>query len=89
VQAYLICCVFPLGIMNIVVIALVTALIFAEKSFPIGQRIALLAALALIAYGVLVLVVPGALPTMHLLCSGRTGMCMEYHLQENDHLYSL
>ncbi len=50
--------------MNIVVMALVTALIFAEKSFPIGQRIALLAALALIAYGVLVLVVPGALPTM-------------------------
>jgi predicted metal-binding membrane protein len=55
---------FPLGIMNIVVMALVTALIFAEKSFPIGQRIAQLSALALIAYGVLVLVVPGALPTM-------------------------
>ena len=55
---------FPLGIMNIAVMALVTALIFAEKSFPIGQRIAQLSALALIAYGVLVLVVPGALPTM-------------------------
>ena len=55
---------FPLGIMNIAVMALVTALIFAEKSFPIGQRIAQVAALALIAYGVLVIVAPGALPTM-------------------------
>ena len=55
---------FPLGIMNIAVMALVTALIFAEKSFPIGQRIAQVAALALIAYGVLVMVAPGVLPTM-------------------------
>jgi predicted metal-binding membrane protein len=55
---------FPLGIMNIAVMALVTALIFAEKAFPMGQRIAQLAALALIVYGVLVIFVPGALPTM-------------------------
>jgi predicted metal-binding membrane protein len=53
---------FPLGIMNVAVMALVTALIFAEKSFPIGQRIARLAALALLAYGVVVMAVPGALP---------------------------
>jgi predicted metal-binding membrane protein len=53
---------FPLGLMNVAVMALVTALIFAEKSFPIGQRIARLAALALIAYGVVVVVVPGTLP---------------------------
>jgi predicted metal-binding membrane protein len=55
---------FPLGMMNVAALAMVTILIFAEKSFPMGQRIAQLAALALIAYGVLVVVVPGALPTM-------------------------
>jgi len=55
---------FPLGIMNVAAMAVVTVLIFAEKSLPLGQRIAQLAALALIAYGVLVVVVPGALPVM-------------------------
>ena len=55
---------FPLGIMNIAVMALVTVLIFAEKVFPIGPRIAQLAALLLIVYGVLVIFVPGFLPTM-------------------------
>ncbi|HEX6108185.1 MAG TPA: DUF2182 domain-containing protein, partial [Ktedonobacteraceae bacterium] len=55
---------FPLGMMNVAVLAVVTVLIFAEKSLPLGQRVAQLAALALIAYGVLVVVVPGALPTM-------------------------
>ena len=55
---------FPLGMMNVAVMAGVTLLIFAEKSFPMGQRISWLAALALITYGLLVVVVPGALPTM-------------------------
>jgi predicted metal-binding membrane protein len=55
---------FPLGIMNIAVMALVTVLIFAEKAFPIGPRIAQLAALVLIAYGVLVIFMPNFLPTM-------------------------
>jgi predicted metal-binding membrane protein len=55
---------FPPGIMNIAIMALVTVLIFAEKSFPIGTRIAQLAALVLIAYGVLVIFVPNLLPTM-------------------------
>jgi len=55
---------FPLGMMNVAAMAVVTILIFAEKSFPMGQRIAQLAALLLIAYGVLVVVVPGTLPTM-------------------------
>ena len=55
---------FPLGIMNIAVMALVTVLIFAEKAFPIGPRIAQLAALVLIAYGVLIIFVPSLLPTM-------------------------
>ena len=54
----------PLGIMNIAVMALVTVLIFAEKVFPIGPRIAQLAAVLLIVYGVLVIFIPGLLPTM-------------------------
>ena len=60
------CCwlLFPLGIMNIAVMALVTVLIFAEKVFPIGPRIAQLAAVLLIVYGVLIIFMPGLLPTM-------------------------
>jgi predicted metal-binding membrane protein len=52
---------FPLGIMNIAAMALLTALIFAEKFFPPGARIAQCAALVLILYGALVIVVPAAL----------------------------
>jgi predicted metal-binding membrane protein len=53
---------FPLGIMNIAAMAGLSILIFAEKCFPQGARIAQLAALALILYGTLVIVVPTALP---------------------------
>ena len=53
---------FPLGLMNVAAMAVITALIFAEKSLPAGHRIGQVAAAALIAYGLLVLVVPGALP---------------------------
>src|SRR6266545_4605157 len=57
---------FPLGMMNIAVLALITLLIFAERSTPFGRQIAALAAVALIAYGLLVVSVPDALPmTMH------------------------
>jgi predicted metal-binding membrane protein len=55
---------FPLGVMNVAAMALVTVLIFAEKSLPIGRQIGTVAAVALIAYGALVIFVPGALPTM-------------------------
>jgi predicted metal-binding membrane protein len=54
---------FPLGIMNIAVMALLTALIFAEKSVPLGRQISQIAGVALIAYGVLVMLVPALLPT--------------------------
>jgi predicted metal-binding membrane protein len=53
---------FPLGIMNIAVMALVTALIFAEKALPIGRQISKLAGVGLIVYGVLVMFLPAALP---------------------------
>lgn len=55
---------FPLGVMNIAAMALITILIFAEKSWSMGRQVAWLAAAALVAYGVLVLLVPHALPTM-------------------------
>jgi predicted metal-binding membrane protein len=54
---------FPLGIMNIAVMALLTALIFAEKSVPLGRQISQIAGVALIVYGVIVLFMPAALPT--------------------------
>ena len=53
---------FPLGIMNIAVMALVTALIYAEKSLPIGRQISQIAGVGLIIYGVLVMFLPAALP---------------------------
>ncbi|MHB8627506.1 MAG: DUF2182 domain-containing protein [Aggregatilineales bacterium] len=55
---------FPLGIMSVAAMAVITLLIFAEKSLPIGWRIAQMAAIALIIYGILVIIVPGTLPTM-------------------------
>jgi predicted metal-binding membrane protein len=54
---------FPLGIMNVAAMAVITLLIFAEKSFRWGAQVARLAAAALVVYGVVVLFVPAALPT--------------------------
>ena len=42
---------FPLGVMNVAVMALLTLLIFAEKSLPIGPQIAKITAAALIVFG--------------------------------------
>ena len=55
---------FPLGMMNVAILALITALIFAEKSLAIGPTVARIAAAALVAYGIIVLVLPSTLPTM-------------------------
>jgi predicted metal-binding membrane protein len=52
---------FPLGVMNIAAMVLVTALIFAEKALPWGTRIGQAAGIALVAWGALVLVWPEAL----------------------------
>src|SRR5215471_7568463 len=52
---------FPLGLMNIAAMAVLTVLIFAEKVVPHAERIAWIAGLALILYGALVIVVPAAL----------------------------
>jgi predicted metal-binding membrane protein len=53
---------FPLGMMNIALLAVVTLLIFAEKSLPYGDRLTWASAVLLIAYGGAVLVSPGILP---------------------------
>ncbi|MHB8376271.1 MAG: DUF2182 domain-containing protein [Dehalococcoidia bacterium] len=55
---------FPLGVMNVAAMALITLLIFAEKSLPVGRQAATLAAAALVAYGAVAIVAPAALPTM-------------------------
>ncbi|MDX8516052.1 DUF2182 domain-containing protein [Mesorhizobium captivum] len=54
---------FPLGIMNLAAMTVVTLLIFAEKTLPAGERIAKVSGVALLLYGAAVLVFPQALPT--------------------------
>jgi predicted metal-binding membrane protein len=55
---------FPVGMMNIAALAVVSFLIFAEKSLTIGTYAAKAAAVALIVYGAVVIIQPAALPTM-------------------------
>ncbi|TGR94512.1 DUF2182 domain-containing protein, partial [Mesorhizobium sp. M2E.F.Ca.ET.209.01.1.1] len=54
---------FPLGIMNVAAMAVVTLLVLAEKTLPAGDRIAKMSGVALLLYGAAVLVFPQALPT--------------------------
>ncbi|KAA3441785.1 hypothetical protein C7I87_33415 [Mesorhizobium sp. SARCC-RB16n] len=54
---------FPLGIMNVAAMVVVTLLVFAEKTLPSGDRIAKMSGVALLLYGAAVLVFPQALPT--------------------------
>jgi predicted metal-binding membrane protein len=54
---------FPLGMMNVAAMAVITGLVYAEKVFPMGERIAQVAAVALVGYGLLVVLVPRTLPT--------------------------
>jgi predicted metal-binding membrane protein len=50
--------------MNVAAMAVITFLIFAEKSLAFGQQIAKIAAIVLVVYGALVIFVPSMLPTM-------------------------
>jgi predicted metal-binding membrane protein len=61
---------FPLGIMNVAAMAVITLVIFAEKVLPWGRPVARATAAALVAYGAVVLVVPHVLPTF--MASGGT-----------------
>jgi predicted metal-binding membrane protein len=60
---------FPLGIMNVAAMAVITLLIFAEKSLPVGRRIGQIASVALIVYGLLALFIPELLPVMKVVQS--------------------
>jgi len=55
---------FPLGVMNVVVMALLTALIFAEKSLTWGRTLTFVSATILVGYGLLVTLDLVALPGM-------------------------
>jgi predicted metal-binding membrane protein len=55
---------FPVGMMNVAAMALITILIFAEKSLAMGPRLAQGAASSLVVFGMVVLAYPSALPTM-------------------------
>jgi predicted metal-binding membrane protein len=54
---------FPLGIMNIAAMAVITLVIFAEKTLPWGRVVTRASAAALVAYGVVVIAAPQVLPT--------------------------
>lgn len=54
---------FPLGIMNIAAMAVITLVIFAEKTLPRGRVVARAAAAALVGYGVVAILSSQALPT--------------------------
>lgn len=53
---------FPLGIMNIAAMAVITLVIFAEKTLPWGRTAVRAAAAALIVYGLIILAAPQLLP---------------------------
>src|SRR5262249_29398406 len=54
---------FPLGIMNIAAMTVITLLVFAEKTLPWGRAAVRAVALVLVAYGGVVLATPSILPT--------------------------
>jgi predicted metal-binding membrane protein len=66
---------FPLGIMNVAAMALITAVILAEKVVPWERPVVRLAAVALIAYGAAVLAMPRLLPTF--MAAGVMSMDMQ------------
>lgn len=55
---------FPLGLMNVAIMAAVAALVFAEKVLPGGEMVTKVAAVALVGYGAAVLIQPDLLPAM-------------------------
>jgi len=61
---------FPLGVMNVAAMAVITLLIFAEKSLPVGRRLAQGAAAALVVYGALVVFLPQLLLTPGTMADG-------------------
>ena len=54
---------FPLGIMNVAAMAVVALLVLAEKTLPVGRRISELVGVVLVAVGLVIVLLPGLLPT--------------------------
>ena len=50
---------FPLGVMNVAAMAVITILIYAEKSLALGHQFAKIAAVAMIIYGTQIIFIPG------------------------------
>ena len=61
---------FPLGVMNVAAMAVITLVIFAEKTLPWGRPMARVTAAGLVTYGTVVLAAPQVLPTF--MASGGT-----------------
>jgi predicted metal-binding membrane protein len=53
----------PLGVMNVAAMIVIALLVFGEKTLPVGHRLARVAALVLVLYGVVVIMFPDAFPT--------------------------
>jgi predicted metal-binding membrane protein len=53
----------PIGIMNVAAMVVIALLVFGEKCLPAGNRLAHVAALLLVVYGLVVTLFPDALPT--------------------------
>jgi predicted metal-binding membrane protein len=53
---------FALGVMSLFWMAVVAAVIFAEKVAPLGERLSRVFAVALVALGIWVAVSPGSVP---------------------------
>jgi predicted metal-binding membrane protein len=68
---------FPLGLMNIAAMAVVTLVIFAEKSSPWGRAAAHATAAGLVIYGAAVIAAPALLPTF----PGTTGTEMRQDMR--------
>lgn len=57
---------FPLGMMNVAILALLSLVIFIEKVAPYGDRASWVLGPTLMVYGLAVIVSPDLLPTMHM-----------------------
>ncbi len=65
---------FAVGVMSLAWMAVVAAIIFAEKVLPIGERLSRVFAVALIGLGIWVAVAPASVPWMHQPGMGMTQM---------------
>jgi hypothetical protein len=53
---------FALGVMSLLWMAVVAALVFAEKVLPLGERLASIFAVGFVAFGIVVATAPGSVP---------------------------